>query len=566
MNTDRLIFATAAMIVATAIAIGVAKKLNLGSIVALLLVGMALGPHSPRPLFTGHVDQLQAIGQIGVMFLIFVVALDIQPSRLWSLRRLVLGLGSLQFLLTTAAVAVFVTLLGTTRWQSALVVGLGLAMSSDAIPLPILDARGESATPEGRVTIAVSIFQSLMVIPVLALTSILGAGTCVSGTRPGLATALHVVAAISGVYLMGRYLLPRALVLTARNLGSGAFGLIVLAAVLVAGLAMSKAGVSMALGAFMIGVLLSTTAFAEQVKAAATPTKQILLGLFFIAIGMDIDLRAVATLGSKLLLLMPLLFAIKFIVVFGLVRAIGVEARKAMLAGMLLMPFDEIAYVIFANAKANGLLSPESYAIGLTMISLSFAVSPILINLAYDLSGFLRGTKEADHRGIAALREPAVVVGYGPPGRALCFMLERAQIAYIVFETDLTLLREAGKWRHNVQYGDISDPRMMGAVAIDRAKAVIVTTSSSETARRLIANLRHFYPSTKVLAAVPSLSQRDDLRRLGASEVMALLPEGTLSFGRLVLASLGCSAEQAGGIISSLQTNDYAALRDADTE
>jgi CPA2 family monovalent cation:H+ antiporter-2 len=233
---------------------------------------------------------------------------------------------------------------------------------------------------------------------------------------------------------------------------------------------------------------------------------------------------------------------------------------------MLLMPFDEIAYVIFANAKANGLLSPESYAIGLTMISLSFAVSPILINLAYDLSGFLRGTKEADPRGTAALREPAVVVGYGPSGRALCFMLERARIAYVVFETDLTLLREAGKWKHNVQYGDLSDPHLMGAVAIDRAKAVIVTTSSSETARRLVANLRHFYPNTKVLAAVPSLSQRDDLRRLGASQVMALLPEGTLSFGRLVLASLGCSAEQAGSIISSLQTNDYAALRDADTD
>jgi glutathione-regulated potassium-efflux system protein KefB len=508
VNIEQLIFATTAMIVATAIAIGVAKKLNLGSIVALLLVGMALGPHSPRPLLVGHVEELQAVGEIGVMLLLLVVGLEIQPSRLWSMRRLVVVLGSLQYLLSAAAIAALVALLARSHWQSAVVVGLGLAMSSDAIALPILEERRESGTPEGQATIAVTIFQTFMVIPVLALIPLLGARTAGPSAISGPEKTLTVFAAVGGVYLFGRYLLPRALALTARNLGSGAFALIVLAAVLAAGLVMSKAGISMALGAFMIGVLLSTTVFAEQVKAAATPAKQILLGLFFIAIGMDIDLRQVAVLGSKLLLYMPLLLAIKFAFVFGLALAFGLNARRATITGLLLTPFDEIAYVIFASARANGLLTAQSHAIGLTMISFSFAVSPILINLGYKLGDGVRATEAPEQEpALVAVSAPVIVVGYGPVGRAICVILERAKIAYVVFEVDLERVHEASKWKHNVQYGDITDPTMMEAVAIARARAVVV------------------------------------------------------SFGRSVLDSLGIPAGEAGAIIGSLHANDYAVLR-----
>src|SRR4051812_24540342 len=563
MNIDQLLFATTAMIVVTAVALGVARKLSLGSIAALLVVGMALGPHSPRPLLTGHVEQLQAVGELGVTFLLFIIGLDTRPSRLWSMRRLVAGLGSLQFFLTAAAISALVALLGTRNWGAASVVGLGLAMSSDAIALPMLDERGDSATPQGQVTIAVNIFQTLMAIPVLALIPVLGAQGHGPGAVPGWTKAVHVAAAVSGIHLVGRYVLPRALALTVRNLGSGSFGLLVLATVLGASLAMSKAGISMALGAFMVGTLLSTTVFAEQIKAVATPPKQVLLGLFFIAIGMEIDLRELALLGGKLFLYLPLFFAMKFAIVFALSWVFGLSARRAMLAGLLLMPFDEIAYVIFASARSNGLLTANAYAIALAMISFSFAVSPLLINLGHLVASRLpeaTGTPIAEP--MEALDARIVVAGYGAVGRAICFMLERAGMTYVVFEPDLDRVREAKKFKHNVYYGDLGNPLLTRTIAIARARAVIVAGRTYEATRSVMENVKRFHPATRTIAAVPSIRDRDQLQRAGSARVMALLPEGTLSFGRAVLDSLGIAPAQADAIVHSLQANDYAVLRD----
>jgi voltage-gated potassium channel Kch len=196
------------------------------------------------------------------------------------------------------------------------------------------------------------------------------------------------------------------------------------------------------------------------------------------------------------------------------------------------------------------------------MISSSFAVSPVLINLGYKLTDRVRATEAPEQEpALVAASDLVIVVGYGPVGRAICFMLERAKIAYVVFEEDLERVREASKQKHNVRYGDVADPTMMDSMAIARARAVVVTTSSYEATKRLIGNLRSFHPATRVMTAVPYLSQRDELERLGAVQVMALLPEGTLSFGRSVLDSLGIPTGEAGEIIGSLHANDYAVLR-----
>jgi glutathione-regulated potassium-efflux system ancillary protein KefC len=557
-------FAAAVMMLATAIAIGVAKKLNLGSIVALLVVGMVLGPHSPLPLFTGHIEQLRAVGEIGVMLLLFVVGLDVQPKSLWLMRRLVFGLGPAQYLLTTAAIMALLVWVTGLNWHSGLVAGLGLAMSSSAVLYPILQERAEEASPEGRAGMAVDIFQSFMVIPVLALIPILGVGHASNGLIPTADKALVVCAAVAAVYVLGRYLLPRALILTASNLGSGAFALIVLAGVLGAGWLMDKVGISMALGAFMIGVLLSTTVFAQQIKAAATPAKRVLLGLFFIAIGMATDLKEVAAVGGSLLIYLPVLLTIKFAISFVLALVFRLRVRASLLTGLLLMPFDEIAYVIFASAKANGLLSPRAYTIGLTVISLSFVVSPVLINLGYKLTDRLKRRPQLDAALTAtteSMHDHVLMVGYSHVGRAICLMLEWAKVPYICFETDLARITEARRWKHNVHYGDATDPALLGLLRLARVRSVIVTTGIYDSTKRIISHLRQFYPNVPVMTAVQYLAQREELRHMGATQVMALAPEGTLSFGRSILDSLGVSDGQAEAIISSLKANDYAVLR-----
>jgi len=566
VDINQLLFAAAVMMGATAVAVGLAKKLGLGAIVALLVVGMALGPHSPMPLFTSQVGEMQAIGEIGVTLLVFAVGLDLQPTQVWSIRRLVFGLGAAQYALTTAAVVAFLALsigIVHVQWQAALVVGLALTMSSAAIPFPILQERGEGASPQGRAVVAIDIFQGFMVVPVLALIPILATGSARSGFSIDLGKTIEVVAALAGVYVLGKFILPRALTLTARSLGPGGFAVTVLAAVFFAGWWMETVGISMALGAFMIGILLSTTVYAEQVKAAVTPAKQLLLAIFFIAIGMAIDLKQLFELKGDLLLYLPALLAIKFVVLFFLARAFGLALRPAILTGVLMMPFDEIAYVILASANSSGLLSPREYAVGLSVISLSFVLSPLLINLAYKLSERLNRARPAgvQQEAVAPAEESVVVAGYGYVGRTVCTVLEQAQIRYTAFELEADWLAMAKTWKHNVRYGDVANPTIIQAIASSRPRLIIAANGSNDTTRRMIDHLRQFYPRVPVIAAVPYLVQRDELRGTGLTEVLALAPEGVLSFGRHILERLGVAASQAKAIVGLLEADDYAALR-----
>lgn len=566
VDINHLMFAAAAMMGATAVAVGVAKKLELGPIVALLIVGMALGPHSPMPLLTGHVAEMQAIGEIGVTLLVFAVGLDLQPTQVWSMRRLVFGLGSAQYALTTAAIAAFVAVsvgIAHAKWESVLLVSLGLAMSSAAIPLPILQERGEGATPQGRTVVAIDILQGLMVVPVLALIPILATGSAQGGHFLDLEKILEVIAALAGVYVLGRFLLPGALTLTARSLGPGGFAAIVLAAVFFAGWWMEVVGISMALGAFMIGILLSTTVYADQVKAAVTPAKRLLLAIFFIAIGMAIDLKQLVALKTDLLLYLPALLLIKFVLLFFLARLFGLALRSAILTGLLMMPFDEIGYVILASANANGLLGPRDYTVGLSVISFSFVVSPLLINLGYKLCERLRYAppEPTQQQPLAVTEESVVVAGYGYVGRAICAMLERAQIQYTTFELDPDWVAIANKSMHNVRYGDVADSALLRSIAITRARLVIATNGTHDSTRGMIDHLRQFYPHVPVITAVPYLAQRDELRRAGATDVVALNPEGVLSFGHRVLDRLGIAANHTAAIVDSLKANGYAALR-----
>jgi len=563
VDLGQLLWVAGIMMTAAAVAVGVARKLNLGAIVALLLVGIALGPHSPAALVTAHVSELQAVGGIGVMLLLFAIGLDAPPAQLWSMRRMVFGLGSAKYAATTAAIVAFLALatgIGQVPWRSALVVALGLAMSSTAIAVPQLQRRREMAAAQGRAFVAVDILETLLVVPVLALIPILGSGGMPGADAFATGKALQVVAAVGGVYLLGRYLLPQALRLTARNLGPGGFAIVSLAAVFLAGAWLDAAGVSIALGAFMIGATLAKSVYADQVKAAVAPARQLLLALFFISIGMSIDLRQLAALKAELLLYLPGLLLVKFAVVLAVAR-LWLGPRAAFLSALLMMPFDEIAYVILASANAHGMLSARHYALGLGVISLSFMVSPVLIDLGYRLAARL-GAARADRAPEPAARVDGIVVtGYGHVGRVICSMLEQARIGYTAFDADPDSVARGARSGHNVHYGDITDPTMMASVGLAGARLVIATTSGYDATQRLIGNLQRFYADVPVMTAVQYLAQRDELRRMGATQVVALTPEGALSFGRSVLARLGVAAARTDAIVGLLKSDDYAVLR-----
>jgi len=567
MSTDQILLALAVIITAVVVAGSVAKKLNMGSIVALLVVGMALGPHSPRPLLTGHVDELQTVGEIGVILLLFLVGLNTQPKRLSSMRSLIFGLGTAQYLLTTIIIAGLLIAVHHVHWQSlqsSLIVALGLAMSSEAVAFSSLEEHAESVSPRSRVVMAVAIYQDFITIPVLAVIPLLASKSMQAPPVPTVFKTLEVCTAITAVYLFARYALPKALAFAARKHGIEVFSLIIIAAIFASAWAMDRVGLSTALGAFMVGMVLSTSVFADQIKASVSSIKGPLLGVFFIAIGMSINLREVIGIGGPLLYYLPALFLIKIAVVIALALGFRLGFRTSLLAGLLLAPFDETAYIIFSSAQRSGLLSEQAYAMGLMGISFSFVVSPLLINLGYKLVDRFTTQPKPD-LPLKALKESShdhvVVVGYSYVGRVICIILEQANVPYIAFELSLDRLEEAKKWKHKVHYGDVTDPAMMGALAVSRARAVIVTTREYPAIKRMTGTLRQFYPSVKVMTAVPYLFQRDELRKMGVANVMALTPEGTLSFGRSVLGELGIRTDDIDTIISSLRADDYASMR-----
>jgi len=563
-DIDQILLAVTLMITATVVAGSVAKQLNLGSIVALLVVGMALGPHSPKPLLTGHVEELQTVGEIGVILLIFLVGLETKPEKLSSMRRLFYGLGTAQYLLTAIVIGGFLIAVARLHWQPALIMALGLAMSSDAIAIASLEEHAESSSPQSRAVTAVVIYQCFMTIPVLAAIPLLASHSTHDTPVPTIFKTLEVCAAIATVYLFSRYALPKILTLAAHKYGIETFTLIVIATIFAAAWVMDEVGLSNALAAFMVGMIVSASVFAYQIKASVSSIKGLLLSVFFIAIGMSINLKEVIGIGAELLYYLPSLLLIKVAVVIatGLVFRLGF--RASVLAGLLLAPFDEIAYVIFSSAHKSGLLTERAYAVGLTGISFSFIVSPVLINLGYKLVDRFK-TETKPKLPLKALSESihdrVVVVGYSYVGRVICIMLERANIPYIAFERRLDRIREAKKDKRKVYFGDVTSPAMMNALAISRARAVIVTTRDYSAVKRLSSTLLHFHPDMKVMTAVPYLFQRDELREIGAAQVVALMPEGTLSFGKSVLGELGIKPDSIEPIVNSLRAADYASIR-----
>ncbi|MGD1075537.1 MAG: cation:proton antiporter [Thermodesulfovibrionales bacterium] len=314
MDIDRILFTVAVMIAVTIVASSVAKRLSLGPIVALLIVGVALGPYSPRPLMTGHIEELRTVGEIGVILLLFLVGLDTQPKLLLSMRGLFFGLGTAQYVLTTAAITGLMIALSPAHWQAALIMALGLAMGSDAVAISSLEEHAESASPLGRTVMAVEIYQGFMAIPVLAVIPLLASRSVPGASVPTALKTLEVCAALAAVYLFTHYALPKALAFAARKHGIVVFNLTIIAAIFMAAWVTDKVGLSSALGAFMVGMILSASVFTAQIKASVSSLKGLLLGVFFIAIGMSIDLKEVVAIGP-LLYYLPTLLLIKIAIV-----------------------------------------------------------------------------------------------------------------------------------------------------------------------------------------------------------------------------------------------------------
>ncbi|MBN2885557.1 MAG: cation:proton antiporter, partial [Chromatiaceae bacterium] len=293
MELNSFVLSAIVLLSAAALAVTLFKHLGLGSILGLLVAGIVVGPHSPGPYVTEHVEEVRHFTELGVVLLLFVIGLEMKPRRLWDLRREVFGLGSAQILLSGLAISAYLAIYEPS-WRAALLMGLTLALSSTALVMQLLHERGDLNSRHGTTAFAILLMQDLAVVPLLAIVPILSETGTLSASVPLGQQILIVVGMVGVIFIFGRYLVPFALERLLRQNNREAFALVVLLAVFLAAGAMHEAGLSMALGAFMMGMLLSTSRFSFQIQAHIEPFKGLLMSLFFVAVGMSIDLPAIA--------------------------------------------------------------------------------------------------------------------------------------------------------------------------------------------------------------------------------------------------------------------------------
>ncbi len=568
MQTDQLMLAAILFFAVSALFVTAANALKLGSIFGFLAAGIALGPHSPGPVLTTQVDGLLGIGELGVVLLMFTIGLEMQPARLWAMRRYLLGLGPLQVLLTGLLIGAALATTTTLSVNGAILVGIGLGLSSTAITMQVLGEKGDTATDYGKASFGILVLQDLasvlllVLVPFLAITKVSSG----DGAYPWWEQAGLAVAALGGVVLTGRYVLPYLLAWTARQGSTALFAVVVLVGVLVAALVMDLGGLSMAMGSFLLGILLSNSDFRYQVEANILPLKGLFLALFFVAVGMSIDIRLVAEQLLLVLGFVLLVVTIKTVAIVGLALLFGLATPDAVRAAFVLAPCSEFGFVLFAAAESGGLLGPHGFAIAVAVVSISMALTPFVVGLGYRLADRLGGTATAPPQLkelSQELENHVVVAGYGRPGRLMSLMLEKTSTPYIAFDLDLTRVYDGKQEGHNVHYGDVTDQNMQGAAAFAKARSVVVTLEDQAAAARLVVALRKFYPHLPIQIAAPDLPTQDRLRGLGAAEVVCTGIEGNIQLGQEMLRAASLADPVIAELINGLRDNDYALLRSA---
>ena len=566
MDPHTFVYSAVLLLVVASIAVAVFRQIGLGSILGLLVTGVIIGPNSPVPLITGNVDGVRQFTEIGVVLLMFLIGLEMKPRRLWDMRRMLFGLGSLQIVLSALLIAAYFRLLELS-WPVALLTGASFALSSTAIVMQLLRDKGEIAAAHGQTAFAILLMQDLAVVPLLAAVPVLaGSGPLTLGmplwTSIGLALAM-----VSLVVLGGRYLVPRLLDYLARQNHREAFFLTAMAAVFVAALAMERAGMSMALGAFLMGMMLSTSRYSLQIEASMEPHKGLLMSLFFVAVGMSVDVYALLRSPLEFGMHVAVILGIKIAVVYLLCIAFGSGRGNAARTALLLSQCGEFGFVVFGAAKVLGLIDERIFGTAIAVISLTMMFTPILARLGGRLGVWLVGGSAAAYDSLGALAQAntagarAVVAGYGRVGHTVGTILGSSGIPYVAFDTDAALV---DKWRaegHPVFYGDICNPELFGSAALAAVELVVLTVDDGTAAVRAATLIRAHAPQMNIVARARDLKTSDALHQAGVRHALPETLEASLRLAAQSLEALGASTDESDMLLRGVRHTDYQLVR-----
>jgi monovalent cation:proton antiporter-2 (CPA2) family protein len=575
MHGEGFFFQAFVYLAAAVVSVPVAKRLGLGSVLGYLLAGVAIGPFGLH-LVGEEGQDVMHFAEFGVVMMLFLVGLELEPTQLWRLRGPIHGLGSLQVAATTAVIAALSLALGQPA-REAVAVGLILSMSSTAIVLQSLAERGLLRTVAGQSSFAVLLFQDLAVIPILALLPLLGppgaapAGpghsvTWVGGLPAGGQT-LAVLAVVGLVVLGARFLLRpvfRAIAATRlRELFTAAALLLVIGIALL----MTRVGLSPALGTFLAGVVLANNEYRHELESDVEPFKGLLLGLFFIAVGASIDFRLVATQPARITALVVFVLAAKGALLFLLARAFRLGTDQALTFAFALPQVGEFAFVLLSFAFQEAVLGPETTGPLVAVVALSMAATPLLMLLNERILLPWVGTRERSGRGPDRIDEHGhvIVAGFGRFGSTVGRVLKANGVATTVLDNDsdrVELLRKLGL---KVFYGDATRPDLLHSAGAERARLLVLALDSPERNLELVATARKHFPQLKVLARAADWGDAHELLNAGVAHVYRETLDASLRLGVDALRLLGFRAYQAGRAARRFLRHEEESMRELAT-
>lgn len=557
------------LLLAAVLVVAVFQKLRIPSTLGYLLVGVALGPYTPGPVIEGH--QLRLIAEFGIVFLLFTIGLSFSLPQIRALRNQVFLLGTGQVVLTTALVGLGAWFAGLPP-VAAFAVGAVFAQSSTTVISRQLDEIGEEHSRHGRLGVAMSVFQDVTAVPFVIVIPALGVAAAAGSIGSTMVWAvMKAVLAFVIVFLGGRWILRPLFHAVSGNRSAELFTLTVLLVSLAAGWTTAELGLSMAFGAFLAGMMLGETEFRHQVEAAIRPFRDVLLGLFFVGIGMLIDLRTMPDVWLEVLAGALVLMSVKIVLVAGLVRAAGIEAVTAWRTGLLLAVGGEFGFALLAIALSAGALPETTGQIALASVLLSIVLAPFLIR--HNRAIALRLAPVHDERSheaptaaessAAAARSGHVIIcGYGRIGQSIANFLDEEAIPYVALDLDASRVREAHLAGAPVYYGDAAERAVLESVGIAHARLLVISHQDLPAAFAILDVVRSLWPGLPVMVRATDESQVDKLRAAGAVEVVPETLEAALMITAHALLLLDVPLARVLRRIQEQRTSRYQLLRE----
>lgn len=541
---------------AAVVAVPVFKRIGLGSVLGYLAAGLAIGPFG-LGLFADPMAILH-VAELGVVMFLFIIGLEMEPSRLWAMRRDIFGLGLLQVALCIALLGIVGLALGY-PYAGSLIAGAGFTLTSTAIVMQMLQERGDISAPKGQRIVSILLLEDLAIVPLLALVAFLAPGgedvtlmDRLVGVGIGLGAILALV--VAGLYLLNPLfrLLAAA---RAREVMTAAALLVVLGSALW----MQLGGLSLAMGAFLAGVLLSESSFRHQLEADVEPFRGILLGLFFLAVGMALDLSVIAANWQLIAVSVAALMVLKAAIIYGVARVTRASHAEALERTVLMAQGGEFAFVLYSAALAYGLLNPEENAILNAIVIVSMVLTPVMVIL-HDR---FRPEAKVSTDGVEApegLSGSVLIVGFGRFGQIACQPLLARKCSITIIDDDAEMIRAAETFGFKVWFGDGTRLDILKAAGADTARVVLIATDKKETTTRIAKLVKHAFPNAAVLARAWDRAHALELIREGVDHQMREVFHSALALGGEVLEVLGVDPEEIEEIAEGVRKRDAERL------